>query len=420
MKQKIILDEWQKKVLETEGNICLRSGRQVGKSLIISMKAAEYAVKNPKQTILVIASVERQAFLLFDKILAYLMDNYKSYIKKGKHKPTKHKIELNNGSIIYSLPTGMSGYGIRGFTVNLLIADEAAFIPEDVWPAVTPMLAATKGKLILLSTPQGKYTPDGKERYYYSCYNNPDFKSFHISSEDCSRIDQDFLKREKERMTKLQYAQEYLGEFIDELQQFFPTDIIKKCMTLSKEKRELSQDRYLGVDIARLGEDETVLISLERIKKKKLKMFNMEITRKTMLTETIRLIKFSDEKYNYKKIYIDDGGMGVGVFDPLLEDQQTRRKVVAINNARRSVDFHNDQKKHILKEDLYNNLLRLMEQGAIELWNDDKVFFSLKSIQYEYTDNQTLKIYGKYSHITEALIRAAWCMKDKSLNIYVY
>ena len=72
-----------------------------------------------------------------------------------------------------------------------------------------------------------------------------------------------------------------------------------------------------------------------------------------------------------------------------------------------------------MKEDLYNNLLNLMEKGKIELLKDDEIFLSLRSIQYEYTDDGRLVISGTYSHITEALIRAAWCMKDKSLNIFV-
>jgi len=130
------LDEWQKEVLETEGNICLRSGRQVGKSTIISVKSAEFAIRNKGKTILVIASVERQAYLLFEKILSYLEDNYKNSIKTGKDRPTKHKITLKNGSVIYSLPTGLTAQGIRGFTIDLLIADEAAFIPEEVWTGI--------------------------------------------------------------------------------------------------------------------------------------------------------------------------------------------------------------------------------------------------------------------------------------------
>ena len=40
------LDKWQEEVLATKGNICLRSGRQVGKSTVIGIKAAKYALEN--------------------------------------------------------------------------------------------------------------------------------------------------------------------------------------------------------------------------------------------------------------------------------------------------------------------------------------------------------------------------------------
>ena len=65
------------------------------------------------------------------------------------------------------------------------------------------------------------------------------------------------------------------------------------------------------------------------------------------------------------------------------------------------------------------NLKTLMEQGLIELFDDPRVIHSLRSMQCDYSDG-TLKIYGNYSHIFEALKRAAWCIKDKSLNLYIY
>ena len=53
------LDKWQQDVLDCEGNICVRTGRQVGKSFVVSMKAAVYAIENKKKTVMIIASVER-------------------------------------------------------------------------------------------------------------------------------------------------------------------------------------------------------------------------------------------------------------------------------------------------------------------------------------------------------------------------
>ena len=417
------LDDWQTKVLATDGNIVLRSGRQVGKSFIIAIKAAEYAATHPNKSIMVIASVERQALLLFEKILAYLHTHYKQMLKKGKHRPTKHKLTLTNNAVIHCLPTGLSGYGIRGFTVDLLIADEAAFIPEEVWTAVTPMLAITRGNIILLST------PFGRGGYFYRCFNDPTFTSFHISSEDCPRKNQDFLDQEKTRMTQLQYAQEYLGEFVDELRQFFPNHLIQSCMTLKRgDSTTLSPPssplfsskyhKYLGVDVARMGKDDSVLFSLEN-RNGTLYQLDMEITRKTLLTETARMIINNDTKYNYRNIFIDDGGLGVGVFDILLQNPTTKRKVIPINNSSRSLDREGKRKKKLLKEDLYNHLLTLMEQGKIHLFDDNETALSLKSVQCEYTSSG-LKIFGNYTHITEALIRACWCLKSKSLNIYIY
>ena len=406
------LDKWQKDVLACKGNVVLRSGRQVGKSTVISQKAGEYACNHPQKTILVIASVERQAFLIFEKILAYIYDNHKNLIKRGKDRPTKSRIRLTNGSVIHCLPTGLSGYGIRGYTIDLLIADEAAFIPEEVWTAVTPMLAVTKGDIILLST------PFGKGGYFFRCFEDETFTSFHVSSEDCPRISKEFLEQEKKRMSRLQYAQEYLGEFVDELRRFFSTELIQSCMqpfVLPKEGK-----RYLGVDVARMGRDDSVLFSVKE-RNNILYQLEMEVTSKTRLTETTRMILNADQRHNYKKIFIDDGGMGVGVFDPLLENPQTKRKVIPINNSSRGLDSdRNDgRKKKLLKEDLYNNLLSLMEQGRIKLREDPDIALSLKSIQAEYSEAGKMKIFGSYSHITEAIIRAAWCLKTKSLNIYL-
>lgn len=410
----LVLDEWQQKVLDTKGNICLRSGRQVGKSTIISIKAGEYALNHKKKTILVIASVERQAQLLFEKILDYIVRTDKTKIKGGKDRPTKHKISLKNGSVIYCLPTGETGYGIRGYTINLLIADEAAFIPEAVWTAVTPMLAATRGQIILLSTPHGR------EGYFARCFNDSSYTGFHVSSEECGRIDKEYLKREKERMTKMEYAQEYLGEFVDELMQFFPDSVINQCQVLKRRSRG-EGDYYLGVDVARMGGDESAFQIICKQENRKLHQVENIARTNMRITDTIMEIIFLDGIWNFKKIYIDDGGLGVGVFDSLLAMDKFKRRVVAINNARRSIEFSRDKqrKKTLMKEDLYNNLLKLMENKEILLLDDAEIFMSLKSVQYEYTDDGRLKIFGRYTHIAEGLIRAAWCIKDKTLNISI-
>jgi hypothetical protein len=425
------LDPWQIEVMNTPGNIVVRAGRQVGKSFIISRKAGEYAIKNPKKTVMIVASVERQACLLFEKVLNFLYENYRGFIRTGTHRPTKHKIELTNGSVIHSLPTGLSGYGIRGYTIDLLICDECAFIPDEVFTAIVPMIAVTKGTIWALSTPHGR---DG---YFFRCFSDESFTKFHVSSLDCPRRDDKFLERERARMSKLQFTQEYLGEFIDELKQFFPSELIKKCMILQETSKlpqnsegllpgvtlTLPGDMFLGVDIARLGADDTVLLSVAK-RNDKIKMADMEIIREALTTETTKRILLADKKHKFRKIFIDDGGIGGGVMDQLIQESQTRYKTIALNNASKSIDGESKQKRRLFKEDLYSNLLAAMERGKVELWDNDDLYLSLKSIQYEYSNDDTkgrdgrIKIFGNYSHIAEALVRATWCLSEKGLNLW--
>jgi hypothetical protein len=65
-----------------------------------------------------------------------------------------------------------------------------------------------------------------------------------------------------------------------------------------------------------------------------------------------------------------------------------------------------------------------METGKISLLDEPNVFQSLKSVQYAYSNDSLgtrhLKIFGNYTHITEALVRAAWCVKYKDLNPTIY
>lgn len=405
-------DPWQTEILKTDGNICVRSGRQVGKSTVIAIKAAQFALMHSNKTVMVIACVERQALLLFEKILDYMYKANKKMIVSGKDRPTKHKITLTNGSVIHCLPTGDTGYGIRGYSIDLLIVDEAAFVSEEVYTSIIPSLAVTKGTIWLLSTPHGK------EGYYYRCFTDETFKSFHVSSEDCPRRDDKFLEHEKSYMTKANYAQEYLGEFVDELRQFFPDELIKKCQLVKRPELVTPLRKYaLGVDIARMGEDLTVFSVIDGEDKNNLIQVESLATKHTLTTETTKVILLLEQKYHFKHIYVDSGGMGVGVFDQLLTTDATKKKVVSINDADRPLDAEQKKKKRTIKEDLYNNLLCLMEQGKIKLLDDDEIFLSLKSVQYEYDDNK-FKIFGNFLHHTESIIRAAYCSKEKSLSIW--
>ena len=147
-------------------------------------------------------------------------------------------------------------------------------MPEDVWAAITPMLLTTGGDLILIST------PFGRSGYFYESYHNKDFKTFHVNSVQIMETRpisdtwtelhrenaRSRLRSEQERMTKKQFAQEYLGQFVDDVAQFFPDDLIRKCMNAQRPNHIMHRaDHYLGVDIARMGEDESTFEIIRKV-----------------------------------------------------------------------------------------------------------------------------------------------------------
>ena len=436
MQEEIVLDDWQKRILETEGNIVLCTGRQVGKTTIFARKACEYMLNNRNSKIIIVSLTEDQAKLIIIMMLDYLEKKDRKMISRGKNRPTQNKLNLKNGSTALARPVGTTGDAVRGFTGDILIIDEASRMPELVWTASRPTLLTTGGQIWMCST------PFGKQGYFWEAFQNKNdkFTVFHISSEKViherpindnwtekkSKEAKNFLELEKADMSDLQYGQEYLGLFLDELRQYFSDELIEKICTEKRRDYIIKDRRYfLGVDIARLGKDDSTFQILEINSEKNLIHIESQVTSKQRTTQTQDHIIRLNRAYKFEKIYIDagSGSLGVGVFDNLLVNSETKRIVVAINNRARALDREGKKKQRLLKEDLYDNLLNLMERGYIKLLDDEEIKLSLKSVQYEFVgkEDQTsqMKIFGNYTHIAEGLIRAAWGIKDKHLKLFV-
>ena len=444
-KNNFSLDEWQLQILEAEGNILLCTGRQVGKTLVFAIKAAEKMINNPGTRIIAVSLTEDQAYLMRSMVEDYLEKNYKHFLKvPKKDKPTKNQIKLSNKSSYTVRPVGQTGNALRGFTGDVLIVDEAAFMPEIMWAAAKPTLLTTAGKIWMCST------PNVKEGWFYeqfhACYEaktSERFKCWHVSSDDViqkRKISDSwseskrynaikFLEDERKSMSTLRYGQEYLGLFMEDLMRVFPDEWIAEICTQETPKHLIKGEYYLGVDIARYGGDETAFEIIHKQDKDKLIHIHDEHKTETSTTWTEDKIIDFNRLYSLEKIYIDAGAgsLGVGIYDQLLDNDETKFKVEAINN--RKIIQGKDKKdqraprQRLLKEDLYDNLYRLGERKEIKLLDNDAVRASLRSVTKEIITNDRglsrINIKGTYDHIAEALIRAAWCSKEKDLNFVI-
>ena len=434
----ITLDPWQKEFLAYEGDKLLCTGRRVGKTYIMARGAIDRMLKK-KTSVIIFSLTEEQAMLILAMAKEYLAFANPGAMKKKNTDTNKKTITLRNGSIMRCRPAGDTGDSGRGFEADILIVDEASRMGKFFWIAVRPIILMTAGEVWLGSTPYGK------QGYFWDAFNEaynlqlPEarFKVFYTTTERVVQereITADWTQAKKEKilktleqdkrtMSKLEYGQEYQGLFMEDLMQFFPDELINLAQTLDRPER-IEQDKvyFAGQDIARMGEDQTAT-SIGYLIEDEIFQVESLVTTKTFLTDTYKQNKELNNLYKINKFFIDDEGIGIGVFDMMMDDDDLKHITIGINNSKRIID-RDGKEKGILKTELYYTLRAMLENRKIHLLKDDTIFNSLKSVQYEYTTdvkgNPQIRIFGNNTHLAESLIRLAQAIKYKTLNMRVY
>lgn len=199
-------DPWQIKFLRSNSQrIILNCSRQSGKSTTTAILALYEAITLPKSVIVLDSPSLRQStelMLKFSEFLSSVDQNVKL------DSDTKLSVRFANGSRVLALPG--SEKTIRGISaVTLLILDEAAGIPDDLYGAVRPMLAVSKGRLVLMSTPRGE------RGFFYDTWTKSDgWEKIEVPWHDCPRIDPAFIEEERRERSGAWVAQEYECKFI--------------------------------------------------------------------------------------------------------------------------------------------------------------------------------------------------------------
>ena len=426
-------DEWQWEYAEEEGNTAARIGRQSGKSEGEALRLGLFSIKYepPKKGLhlLITGGVERQAYELYQKFVRFMQAVAPEMIKG---RVLQNKMELKSGLTIRALPCGRDGAGLRNYAAAKIAVDEAHYVEDAVFVAIEPMLLTTGGTMDLMSTTRGN-----KGRFREAFEKDSGFRTFHYKTMDVIQKREitsswteaqrdfaiDFIKKKEKQMTKNQFKQEFEAEFLDSLQQFFPGRLIDALLILEAQEIPKQGCRYFeGQDVAGWGKDNGAYVTVELMRKNYIEQRTLLETQETSTRTTIGIMRKRERLWKPKQWIMDSGAGGGGgaIFDLLVDDRQFRNKLIGINNASKTVDYRAGKKKAIIKEDLYNNLKRMMEMGEIKLLKSHRMRESLLSIQFEWTDSGNFHIFGNDSHLAEALIRAAWCVKSKTLNPCVF
>lgn len=135
-------------------NITLQA-RQSGKTTTIAAFLLWYTCFQFDKTVLVASNKNSNAMEIMARVI-YAYEELPHWLKPGTKYATKHSMEFDNGSRIFSEATTESTG--RGKSLSLLMLDELAFVPkriqEEMWVSVQPTFS-TGGGCIISSTPNG-------------------------------------------------------------------------------------------------------------------------------------------------------------------------------------------------------------------------------------------------------------------------
>lgn len=169
----------------------------------------------------------------------------------------------------------------------------------------------------------------------------------------------------------------------------------------------------LGIDIARRGVDQTAFVILEKpFTSDKYFVIFIQAVNFPNLTQTIGRVLNLHASFNFKKIYVDNTGLGAGVGD-VLKEKLGGGIIEEVTFTRKS------------KPEMFYNLKLLMQQGKLKIpdyiqGNIDiakKLYFQFLSIQQEFTgDSDIPRIYhrdNEHDDIICALALAALYFSPK-------
>ncbi len=179
-----------------------------------------------RQTVVCVSPSERQSYELFADV-----GEWARAAGLEITNDLKLDLKLANGSRFVALPG--SEKTIRGLKrVHLVIVEEAARVPDELYYAVRPFLATTNGRELLISS---AYFDTG---FFYETWQGqkgPDWRRFEIPATQCPRISAGFLAKEKEELPEDVFMAEYMCKFRKSAAAPFDRSVIDAALSSEEE-----------------------------------------------------------------------------------------------------------------------------------------------------------------------------------------
>lgn len=379
-------DPWQEKALRgVAGNArtAIRAGHGVGKTALESWLICWFNFTRPFPKIPCTAPTQQQLYdILWAEVAKWmkrspLLDNIFEWQK------TKIVNRAYPERWFATARTASKSENMAGFHEEhlLFLCDEASGIKDGIFEVIEGALTTADAKLLLCGNPtrnSGVFKRaffEDRDLYY----------TMKVSSMDTPRVTSAY----SQRLIKLYGLDSdvvrvrVLGEFPkSEPDGLIPLEFIEAAMM-----RELDNDYDsmldVGADIARFGNDETIIIPRIAGKELGLHHFSRQDTMKTT-GNILDITKGAMKEHSkaFARIHVDDDGVGGGVTDRLREviaQDNLNIEVLACHNGGSPAD-----KEHYANwaTEQWCGLKQRLQDGDVELLQDDELAAQLSTRKY--------------------------------------
>lgn len=319
----VVLEDWQADVLEAlddgETRISIRSGNGAGKTCLIAIVTLHYLLFRNDVKIPVTAPSSGQ---LKDGLIPEVnkwVGKLPSFLKDQLNCTTDRITRIDspaNNFISFRTARKENPEALQGIhaTFVLCAVDEASGVPDSVYEAAQGTMSTPGSIFIMISN------PTRLSGYYYKSHNQNkrDWRRFHVTSFDTSRVDQTFVDQIARDYgeTSDQYKVKVLGEFPSREEEA----LIDRMSVVSAFDRDISctgDAVVMGVDVGR-GGDLSALILRNGNHAYGLRTQNYSDTMQTVGWVKHHYDELPDDE-KPETIFVDSIGIGAGVADRLRE-----------------------------------------------------------------------------------------------------
>jgi hypothetical protein len=401
--------------------------RQLGKTFCIALKASQVINMYPDSEVGITAQNERRAFEIYRMVkwMQGLNPIIKSLLQPKNDK--MHEMLLDTGSRVTYYASGTEGKSIRGATLDLLLMDEADFIPDLVFTATLPTISATGGGIMLTSTPNRPFSMfheifmdgwnarlkfEGKmdllpneEPYSTPIGRKYGFSAYHYDWEHGTKVinPKTGLPQIDEQVVRILeakdyyvYEREYLAWWPEEGSSFFPLKTITGATVGNETRATPPVSHVMGLDLGRINDYTAIVIyQVNEHRDAAVIVDSYKIRKNNWKTIFGKILKYA-RKWSVVEIILDGNNVGdiMSTWLASVSGEGATFNVVPVPLSIQS------------KARLYNNLKMGINTGRVQIcMKNEDLITELIQIQGEETDTGKIKIHaptGKHDDLADA------------------